>query len=101
MCTLPGSRFSVRVVGSVLGSVLAVLSSTFADAQFAPPGPVPTSAPGVSAEAQTHIEAARAAAGTMWEGVFQPVCNGRDSGGLLPEGTTDPGFLEVDAIELF
>jgi len=76
MCTLPGSRFSVRVVGSVLGSVLAVLSSTFADAQFAPPRPVPTSAPGVSAEAQKHIEAARAAAGTMWEGVFQPVCNG-------------------------
>jgi metallo-beta-lactamase class B len=37
---------------------------------------VPTSAPGVSAEAQKHIEAARVAAGTMWEGVFQPVCNG-------------------------
>lgn len=45
-------------------------------AQFAPPGPVPTSSPNVSAEAQKHIEAARAAAGTMWEGVFQPVCNG-------------------------
>jgi len=45
-------------------------------AQFAPPGPVPASAPGVSAEAQKHIEAARAAAGTMWEGVFRPVCNG-------------------------
>ena len=45
-------------------------------AQFAPPGPVPTSAPGVSADAQKHIEAARLAAGTMWEGVFQPVCNG-------------------------
>jgi metallo-beta-lactamase class B len=30
----------------------------------------------VSAEAQKHIEAARAAAGTMWEGVFRPVCNG-------------------------
>src|SRR5688572_27411076 len=44
--------------------------------QFAPPGPVPTSSPGVSAEAQKHIEAARLAAGTMWEGVFQPVCNG-------------------------
>src|SRR5688500_11593659 len=76
MCTLPGSRFSVRVVGSVLGSVLAVLSSTFADAQFAPPRPVPTASPNVSAEAQKHIEAARTAAGTMWEGVFQPVCNG-------------------------
>ena len=45
-------------------------------AQFAPPGPVPTSSPNVSAAAQKHIEAARAAAGTMWEGVFQPVCNG-------------------------
>ena len=45
-------------------------------AQSAPPGLVPTSAPGVSPEAQKHIEAARLAAGTMWEGVFQPVCNG-------------------------
>ncbi len=72
--TLPCSRFSVRVLGSVLGSVFGVLCSV--SAQFAPPGPVPTSAPGVSAEAQKRIEAARAAAGTMWEGVFQPVCNG-------------------------
>jgi spore coat protein H len=32
---------------------------------------------------------------------FHAMCNGRDSGGLLPEGTTDPGFLELDAIELF
>jgi metallo-beta-lactamase class B len=72
--TLPGSRFSVRVLGSVLSSVFGVWGS--AAAQFAPPGPVPTSAPGVSAEAQKHIEAARLAAGTMWEGVFQPVCNG-------------------------
>jgi metallo-beta-lactamase class B len=58
----------------VLGSVFGVLSSGFA--QPAPPRPVPTSAPGVSEAAQKHIEAARAAAGTMWEGVFQPVCNG-------------------------
>ena len=72
--TLPRSRFSVRVLCSVLGSVFGVLGSAFA--QLAPPAPVPTSAPGVSAEAQKHIEAARAAAGTMWEGVFQPVCNG-------------------------
>jgi spore coat protein CotH len=32
---------------------------------------------------------------------FHAICNGRDSGGLLPEGTTDAGFLELDAIELF
>jgi metallo-beta-lactamase class B len=71
---LPGSRFRVRVLSSVLGSGFWVLSSAFA--QQAPPSAVPTSAPNVSAEAQRHIEAARAAAGTMWEGVFQPVCNG-------------------------
>jgi len=81
--TRPGARFSVRVPRSVrrsgfgvLVSVFCVLSSEFALAQLAPPTPVPASAPGVSAEAQRHIEAARAAAGTMWEGVFQPVCNG-------------------------
>ena len=74
MFTLPGARFSVRVLGLVLGSGFLVLGPAFA--QFAPPGPVPTSSPNVSAEAQKHIEAARAAAGTMWEGVFQPVCNG-------------------------
>jgi metallo-beta-lactamase class B len=68
-------------------------------AQFAPPGPVPTSAPGVSAEAQKHIEAARLAAGTMWEGVFQPVCNGAISlatppapraGGAAPAAAAPP-----------
>jgi hypothetical protein len=32
---------------------------------------------------------------------FQPLCNGRDSAGLLPEGTADSGLLELDAIELF
>ncbi|RYZ02026.1 MAG: hypothetical protein EOO73_33430 [Myxococcales bacterium] len=32
---------------------------------------------------------------------FQPLCNGRDSGGLLPEGMVDAGLLELDAIELF
>ena len=61
---------------AVLTSVFCLLTSAFVLAQLAPPGPVPTSAPGVSAEAQKHIEAARLAAGTMWEGVFQPVCNG-------------------------
>jgi metallo-beta-lactamase class B len=72
--SLSKGRFSVRVLSSVLGSGFWVLGSAFA--QVAPPVPVPTSAPGVSAEAQKHIEAARLAAGTMWEGVFQPVCNG-------------------------
>jgi len=38
--------------------------------------PVPTSTPDVSAEAQKHIEAARTAAGEMWDSVFRPVCNG-------------------------
>jgi metallo-beta-lactamase class B len=63
-------------------------------AQFAPPRPVPTSAAGVSEAAQTHIEAARAAAGTMWEGVFQPVCNGAVSLATPPApraGGANPG----------
>src|SRR5688500_19259313 len=72
--TLPCSRFSVRVLGSVLGSVFGVLCSV--SAQFAPPGPVPTSAPVGSAVAQKRSEAALYAAGTMCEGVFHPVCNG-------------------------
>jgi metallo-beta-lactamase class B len=63
----------------VLSALIVVVACglvTAVSAQLAPPGPVPTSAAGVSAEAQKHIEAARLAAGTMWEGVFQPVCNG-------------------------
>jgi metallo-beta-lactamase class B len=60
----------------ILTSVFCLLSPALALTQFGPPGPVPTSSPNVSAEAQKHIEAARTAAGTMWEGVFQPVCNG-------------------------
>ena len=33
---------------------------------------------------------------------FHPMCNGREAyNGFLAEGTTDPGFLELDAIELF
>ena len=32
---------------------------------------------------------------------FQPMCNGRDASGLLAEGSSDPGFLELDAIELY
>jgi metallo-beta-lactamase class B len=72
--TLPRSQFSGRVLGAVLASGFCVPGSALA--QLAPPAPVPTSAPGVSEVAQKHIEAARLAAGTMWEGVFQPVCNG-------------------------
>ena len=33
---------------------------------------------------------------------FHPMCNGREAfGGLLEDGTTDAGFLELDAIELY
>lgn len=32
---------------------------------------------------------------------FHPMCNGRDGEGLLAEGSTDAGFLELDALELF
>ncbi len=60
----------------VLTVAVLCATGTALIAQFAPPGPVPTSSSNVSADAQKHIEAARAAAGTMWEGVFQPVCNG-------------------------
>jgi len=57
-------------------AIAALLCSAVAIAQGSPPGPVPASSPNVSAEAQQHIEAARAAAGTEHVGVFQPVCNG-------------------------
>ena len=57
---------------------LAVASgwSATLGAQFQNLNPVPTSTPGVSAAAQKHIEAARTAAGELWDGVFRPVCNG-------------------------
>ncbi len=32
---------------------------------------------------------------------YQPQCNGRGSTGLLPAGTTDNGWIEVDDIEFF
>jgi hypothetical protein len=32
---------------------------------------------------------------------FHPICNDRADNGLLAEGTTDAGFLELDAIELY
>jgi spore coat protein H len=32
---------------------------------------------------------------------FHPICNGRDGAGLLAEGATDAGFLELDTIEVF
>ena len=50
--------------------------SAGAAAQLQNVNPVPSSAPNVSAGAQAHIEAARAAAGEMWDSVFRPVCNG-------------------------
>jgi spore coat protein H len=33
--------------------------------------------------------------------VFHPQCAGRADDGQLPEGTTDPGFLEIDDIEFY
>ena len=50
--------------------------STGVAAQLQNLNPVPTSTPNVSADAQKHIEAARSAAGEMWDSVFRPVCNG-------------------------
>jgi spore coat protein CotH len=32
---------------------------------------------------------------------FQPGCNGRNASGQLPDGVTDKGWLDIDAIELF
>ena len=60
-------RFAVAVI-SAWGAGLA--------AQGPPPGPVPTSAPNVSADAQKHIESARTAAGSEWQTVFEYTCNG-------------------------
>jgi metallo-beta-lactamase class B len=59
-----------------MGLALAIASGSLVVAQGPPPVAVPTSSPNVSAEAQKHIEAARAAAGDAHVGVFQPVCNG-------------------------
>src|SRR5687768_17006749 len=73
--TLPSARFSVRVLGSVLTSVFCVLTSVFA--QGLPAGAVPKSPPaGVSPAAFTHVEAAHAAAGSDWQGLFETTCNG-------------------------
>jgi hypothetical protein len=33
--------------------------------------------------------------------VFEPQCVGRDDTGMLPEGTTDAGFVQIDDIEFF
>ncbi|MBN1612147.1 MAG: CotH kinase family protein [Polyangiaceae bacterium] len=33
--------------------------------------------------------------------VFHPQCAGRANDGQLPDGTTDPGFLEIDDIEFY
>jgi hypothetical protein len=32
---------------------------------------------------------------------FQPLCNGRDSSGQLPAGTSDSGWTEMDDVEFF
>jgi hypothetical protein len=33
--------------------------------------------------------------------VFEPQCVGRDTSGMLAEGTTDAGFVQIDDIEIF
>jgi hypothetical protein len=33
--------------------------------------------------------------------VLEPQCVGRDDTGMLPDGTTDPGFVQIDDIEFF
>ena len=33
--------------------------------------------------------------------VFEPQCVGRDANGMLPDGTTDDGFIQLDDIEFF
>ena len=62
-----------RLIASIVTA--GALGGTVA-AQGPPPGPVPTSAPNVSAEAFAHIEAARTVAGTNWQTVFEYTCNG-------------------------
>jgi metallo-beta-lactamase class B len=62
-----------RAGGIVFASIVA---GAVLIAQGPPPGPVPASAPNVSADAFAHIEAARKAAGPEWRGVFEWTCNG-------------------------
>ena len=33
--------------------------------------------------------------------VFEPQCVGRDANGMLPDGTTEEGFVQIDDIEIF
>ena len=70
-CGAPVNKQIAAVVCAAVCGWSAGLS-----AQLQSGEPVPASTPNVSAEAQKHIEAARASAGDLWDGVFRPVCNG-------------------------
>jgi metallo-beta-lactamase class B len=64
------TQIAAVILATMVGSSAGVA------AQLQSLNPVPTSSPNVSADAQKHIEAARTAAGEMWDSVFRPVCNG-------------------------
>jgi len=63
-----------QIAALTLAAVLGSMAGAAAQQQNL--NPVPASTPNVSADAQKHIEAARAAAGDVWDSVFRPVCNG-------------------------
>jgi metallo-beta-lactamase class B len=57
--------------------VVVAIGAVALVAQALPTGAVPTAPPaGVSPAAFKHVEAARAAAGSDWQGVFETTCNG-------------------------
>jgi len=65
-----------RHIAGLLVAGAFALGSVALEAQGPPPGDVATSYPTVSADAQKHIEAARAASGTEWKRLFEWVCTG-------------------------
>src|SRR3982751_5935061 len=72
-------RLNKHLAGFAAATVCAFGINAFTstiDAQGPPPGAVRTAAPNVPAEAFTHIEVARSAAGTEWRSVFEWTCNG-------------------------
>jgi len=92
-----------HITGLLVAGALA-LGAAALDAQGPPPGDVATSYPNVSADAQKHIEVARAAAGSEWKRLFEWVCTGavqlanppaaragRTGPGAAPAGNTAAG----------